>query len=197
MRPSRKIPFIIGIGVILSAMAIFAVASNSSQAEISDSPILDYLLHLQRGDYITYTDPIHGLSFDIPKDFVVSKFDDNGREVVLAESPRFKLGLQLVITPFDEEEPITADRIRQDLPSLVMEMPVEFWVDDATPAVRFTSEDPSLGETREIWFARDGNLYQFTLYCEDPRRLDALIRQFATDFKFGTNQPSPQESLPK
>lgn len=166
-----------------SQSAVNPVTATSSEVNIP-SDLEDYMLGLTRVDYTTYTHPVYGFSFHYPKDFVISEFQEDHGEVILAENPRFSLGLQIFITPFDEEGPITKERILQDLPALTMEDEVEFWIDDKIPALRFSSKDPTLGDTREIWFVRDGNLFQIMVYSESEEWLDERVREFAQDLKF-------------
>jgi hypothetical protein len=170
---------------MLSAVTGFlSRESAESPATAPSDPILEYILSLRSEDFTTYIDPDYDFSFHYPKDFVISTFQEDPGETIVAKHPRFQLGFQIFVTPFEEENPITKERILRDVPSLTIKDEVEFSLDDGTSAFRFSSEDSSLGETREIWFSRDGNLFQIMLFSSSPKRLDSLVRQFASDLTF-------------
>jgi hypothetical protein len=94
------------------------------------------------------------------------------------------MGFQIVVDPSDEVDPITKERILKDLPSLVIDNPWEFFIAGDIPALRFESNDPTLGDTREIWFIHDGNLYRISMYASHKEWLDAWVRQVAQDWTF-------------
>ena len=49
----------------------------------------------------------------------------------------------------------------------------------STPALRFSSRDPEIGATRELWFVRNDYLYHVTMYAAHQEWLDAWIRGLA------------------
>jgi len=104
--------------------------------------------------------------------------------VIIAEHPTFNLGFEVFISPYDEDGPLTADTIHQSIPSLIINEPVETELEDGTAAVRFVSADPALGETRQIWFTRDGNLFQVIMYSDNIEWLDAWARELPHDWTF-------------
>ncbi len=79
-------------------------------------------------------------------------FPDDRGELVLVEHPDVGMGVQLFITPDDASGPLTRARIQHDLPDMPMDDVVEFSLADGTPAVRFVSRDPVLGDVGETWF---------------------------------------------
>lgn len=64
---------------------------------------------------------------------------------------------------------LTAARIRDDLPDLPMAEAVELNLvdDDNTPAVRFVSHDPVLGDIGETWFRKNGYLVEVSVTTPD------------------------------
>jgi hypothetical protein len=66
-------------------------------------------------------------------------------------------------------------------------------LEDGTAALRFASEDPAFGETRQIWFTRDRNLFQLVLYSDNLEWLDAWAREFPDDWTF--NAPQTDSAL--
>lgn len=139
---------------------------------------------------IRFVHPGRGFSLDLPGGFATSSIpDDRGELLMFQRGPRESF--QIYIAPFDEEGPLSVERIRRDLPSLTMAdaRTIEL---DSVPAVVFQSADESLasrelgtsGKTFEVWFVYpesplpDGNdLYQIMTYAEYG---DDLIRILKT-----------------
>lgn len=125
-----------------------------------------------------YTHSAYGFSFDYPEGLTVSSFEEGGGEVILAEGKAAGGGFQIYITPFDEPGPITAERIRQDLPDMIIHDPQRAAIGGAD-ALIFFSEDPSLGKLREAWFSRGGYLYQVTAPAAFDGELSKIMATFA------------------
>jgi hypothetical protein len=170
------------------AAIVFVTQAFSAPEEADSKPIKDYVLSLHPNDYAIYTDPIYGFSVDLPKDFIISSSPQDEGEVIVAEHPTFNLGFEVFISPFDGEESLAVDTIRQSNPSLMVKEPVETELNDGTAAVRFASDDPALGQTRQIWFAHDGNLFQVVMYSDNIEWLDAWVRELPSDWTFSPPQ---------
>src|SRR3989338_4565477 len=114
----------------------------------------------------TYTSPDYGFSFKYPKGFNATELDDDSGHTVLVQNAEEKSGFQVYITPFDEADPLTAARILEDLPASEVIDPKDVLIGEgkAINAVIFLSTNPSFGRTREVWFIREGFLYQVTTY---------------------------------
>lgn len=151
---------------VSAAGVIFAFSSGSpdSGSGATIDPIDDYFLQLQAMDYTTYTDPVYGFSFPYPADFIVSNVfdDDEERYVALLENPRLNLAIQIVVSPTDQNGPITTEDLD---PSVIVDHPVEFLLPDDIPALRFYSKDADGKATGEIWFIHEGNLYQISMHA--------------------------------
>jgi hypothetical protein len=181
------------VAIITGLTAIVFVTQAFSAPEEADSkPIKDYVLSLHPNDFVSYTDPVYGFSVDLPKDFIVSSSPQDEGEVIVAEHPTFNLGFEVFVTPFDQEGPLTVDAIHQAVPSLIVDDPVETELEDGTPAVRFASDDPAIGRTRQIWFAHDGNLFQVVMYSDNLEWLDAWVRELPQDWRFTPQQTADQ-----
>ena len=72
-------------------------------------------------------------------------------------------GFQIFVTPYAGQE-ITRERFLQDIPSGVMINATNITI-DGVPATRFFSES-LIGETVEIWFIKNGLLYEIVSYKE-------------------------------
>jgi hypothetical protein len=86
--------------------------------------------------------------------------------------------------PFDETDPLTAERIQHDLPAMPMDEVTEFTLPDETAAVRFVTHDPVLGDLGETWFVRNGYLYELSVSAPARDLQDAWLREIAANLTF-------------
>ena len=87
---------------------------------------------------------------------------------MLVEDPtQQRQGFQVFSMPYDEAEPLTEARIRQDLPDKAMEDVHTVQV-DGVEGLAFTSDDNTHNEGQgrlfEVWTVHDGVLYQLATY---------------------------------
>ena len=150
-----------------------------------------YYIAQRPEDLATYTHPVYGFSFSYPRDFTVHELEAGEGELVLVENPAMGMGFQLFIVPDDETDPLTAARIRRDLPAMPMEEVVEFTLPDETAAVRFVSHDPALGDVGETWFRRDGYLFQLSVSAPDRELQDAWLREITMSMTFADDAMQP------
>jgi hypothetical protein len=148
-----------------------------------------YYLAILPEDLTTYTHPVYGFSFTYFKDFTVLEIEDEQSELVLIENSAMGMGFQIFITPDEDASPLTAERIRHDLPDMPMEEVVEFTLADETAAVRFVSHDPGLGEIGETWFRKEGHVYQLSVVAPDRELQDAWLREIAANLTFPSDNP--------
>ena len=94
-------------------------------------------------------------------------------------------GFQISISPIDEDIPaLTVERIRQDLPNLLIESPQDVILGDAGKGVAFISNDSTFdGRSREVWFVFNRNLYQIRTYM----KYDEVLRAVLSSWKFDTS----------
>ena len=122
----------------------------------------------------TYTHQRLGFSFEFPEGFKVGEFGEGieGEEQILVQ--KNNVGFQLKITPFEEDIILTEQRIKEDIPDIVIKEPLQIKVGEAI-ALAFLSESESLGQTREVWWVYKGNLYQITTYTEFDETMVAIL----------------------
>lgn len=127
-----------------------------------------------------YTSPDYGFSFKYPKGFNTTELSDDSGDTVLVQSAEEKSGFQIYITPFDEPEPLTGARILEDLPASEVIDPKDVLIGEGKTinAVIFLSTNPSFGKTREVWFLRDGFLYQVTTYEGQDEFIGPILETF-------------------
>jgi hypothetical protein len=150
-----------------------------------------YYLAQTSEDLTTYTHPVYGFSFPYIKDFTVEEIEDDQGELVLVENPAVGMGFQIFITPDEEIGPLTTKRIRRDLPDMPIDEVVEFSLSDDTPAVRFVSHDPALGDVGETWFRKDGYLFQLSVVAPDRELQDAWVREITMSLMFADDAVRP------
>jgi len=125
-----------------------------------------------------YVSPDYGFSFKYPKGFNATELsDDSPLDQDLTGQVS---GFQVYITPFDEAEPLTGARILQDLPPSEVIDPKDVLIGEgkAINAVIFLSTNPSFGKTREVWFIREGFLYQVTTYEGQDNLIGPILETF-------------------
>ena len=116
-----------------------------------------------------YSDSKLGISFNYPDGLNVSGFaEGDSGYTILAQKAGVREGFQIFVSDFDEPGPLTAERIKQDLPDMKIESPALALIgaDKKISALIFFSESESLGRTREVWFLRGEKLYQLMTYAD-------------------------------
>lgn len=160
-----------------------------------------------------HQDPV--FSFRMPEGFSATAFAAEGGEVILVQgtggagpSTSFdnaqdkSLGareFQIFLAPFDEEGPVSVERVKKDLPGIIMEEAQAVLVGgkpetlnpkpetspndqnaNGVPAIMFFGRDPEIGKTREVWFTGNGYLFQITARAE----LDSLLGPILGTWRF-------------
>lgn len=143
-----------------------------------------------------YTNTLVGFSFLYPKEFTISSFgspyDETGETVLLQSleaglSGRDKeRGLQILITPFDEDIILTVERIRKELPSLavVNAKEVSFGsaavskIDRTAWGVIFGSKNSFMGKSHEAWFVFEKRLYQISAPADSEELFNEVVRSW-------------------
>ena len=147
--------------------------SSNNQAPSSDIPSSNNQAPSSNNQY---KNDQFGFSFGYPEGFNISDFDDGGGKIILVKNVGSSVsnnsdnGFQIFIAAFDEPGPITKERILKDIPDMVISNEKEILV-GGERALSFTSKDELGGETREIWIARGGYLYQITGYKNFEKEL--------------------------
>ena len=121
-----------------------------------------------------YSNDTFGFSLEYPQEFEVREVtEDGGGMTIVFQKPSEQYGFQIFITPHQEEF-ITEARIRADIPSGKMEHPQEIVIGSQNiRALHFMSEAPVIGNSAEVWFIRNGSLFEVTTY-------EALDAELAT-----------------
>ncbi|KKU75770.1 MAG: hypothetical protein UY02_C0043G0002 [Candidatus Giovannonibacteria bacterium GW2011_GWB1_47_6b] len=127
----------------------------------------------------TYTDSAQRFSFNYPEGFTITKVppvEEGGGKTILVESPDKKVGIQILISPYDSDVDITETMIRSDIPNMRVTDPQTVNIGSSRKGLAFMSDNPAFaGASREVWFVFNTNLYQISTYAEFDELLKGLF----------------------
>lgn len=115
----------------------------------------------------TFVHKGYGFTLNFPSNMTASNFREGGGEQVQFQGDKGEW-FQIYVTSWDEEGNITAERIKKDIPDIVILNPQNVILGPKQKegigphALIFFSKDSGLGETREVWFVHGGHLFQVT-----------------------------------
>lgn len=138
------------------------------------------IANLKVNDEHVYQHQKPHFSFAIPEGHTVGEVIEQGGETIVVQDVSTGLGFQLFISPFDEDITLTQERIRQDLPGLVMESVQTIPIAERT-GVAFVSQNQTFGTSREVWFVYGGYLYQMSTYLESEVLLLRVLETFTIE----------------
>jgi len=111
--------------------------------------------------YKKYHNTKYGFSILYPETLVQKEINEGGNtSTITFQNPTVGKGFQIFVVPFQGEQ-ISEERFRKDIPSGVRKNIEEVTIDGAKGAA-FYSIDAFLGETREVWFIKNGYLFEVT-----------------------------------
>ena len=124
-----------------------------------------------------YVSSAYKFSLFYPANMKVSEYDEGeGASTITFEDDKTVQAFQIFIVPYADAQ-VNEPRFRRDEPSGVRNDPTTIAVDGAVGAA-FYSKDAMLGDTREIWFIKNGFLYEATALKSDGPLLDTIMQQW-------------------
>ena len=121
-----------------------------------------------------YKSDTYRFSVLYPENLSVKEFDEGeGATTVTFQNEKDVQGLQIFIVPYGAAQ-ITEERFKEDVPSGVRKNVLNTTIDGATGA-KFYSTNSNLGETREVWFIKNGYLYEVTTLKSLEGWLDSIL----------------------
>jgi hypothetical protein len=114
---------------------------------------------------LTHRSPDFSLSYPDNLGTSSIKESDGSETIVFNDSNQRHVGFQIYISSYKDTAPINREFVATAFPLLKIENPVEIIFGDNVHGLVFTSNDLSIGKTRELWFAHNGYLYQVTTYA--------------------------------
>ena len=147
-----------------------APAATALFGDVTATPALnDAVAAAPRGHpegWEEYYNNRYGFSLFHPPQQKVQEFDEGGGAMTITfEDATSVSGFQIFVVPYSGLQ-ITEDRFIQDVPSGVRTNVENTYVGGAR-AVTFNSYNALLGDTREVWFIRNGYLYEVTTFKGD------------------------------
>ena len=128
-----------------------------------------------------YVSDKYYVSFRYPEDFKIGELPSGEQQVIIVQHPQKQIGVQVTITPLDEETKLTKEVINEQLPDYEVKNPQPVSFGDQKRGLVFKSNNDAFGgNSREIWFTYKQNLYQITSY----RGLDPFVKTFFKTWKF-------------
>jgi len=114
-----------------------------------------------------------------PQEMQVREYKESGNAMsaIFADATNGR-GFQIYVTPYQQDQ-ITKERFQLDEPSGLMKEPTDILV-DGVQATMFLSKNSIMGETREVWFIKNGFLYEVVTY----KQLDDWLAGIMQTWKF-------------
>ncbi len=128
------------------------------------------------GETSEYVHEKTGLSFAYGDDYSVRLVTEQGIDSVVVQSEEdASRGLQVSILPFDEDpSTLTFERIQTDIPDIDIEKPQAGTLPFGSLALSFETGEGTF-RTREVWFVREGYLYQISAPIASSGLVEGLI----------------------
>lgn len=173
-----KIKIILAVLVVLVLVGGFLVVSYRA-------PTVGEIAHEPEGDPPLFISPAvdgmriyrsHLLGFQIsyPEHLTVREYGKANTSTIVFEDQKGEKGFQIFVVPYADTV-VSEERLKMDIPSGVIKDPAEVVVGGAT-ATAFWSTNMLFGETREVWFIRDGFLYEVTTYKDLDQWLAEIMK---------------------
>ena len=130
----------------------------------------------------TYISSKYGFTFMYPESFTITDMPGKDRDVVIVSNIEKGIGVQIIITPIDgEDHDLTADRIKEEIPDMAVEMPTQISVTGSRQGLEFASDNSAFGgRSSELWFIYNRHLFQISTYAE----FEPLLRGMWNTWKF-------------
>ncbi|HUD03061.1 MAG TPA: hypothetical protein VMR46_03570 [Candidatus Paceibacterota bacterium] len=163
---------IVVVGIV--AFIILRMSANMSASELA-----------MAGEYATSsTTPVGFLPFSnqqyhfslyYPPDLVSTGQQEQGGAYTFSfQDADTNEGFEIYVTPYGDSQ-VSAARFKLDEPSGKMDQPTPVVIDGAT-ATMFFGHNDVMGDTREVWFIKNGYLYEVTSFKELDSWLGTIMQ---------------------
>jgi|GEM_PF-3632370 len=126
---------------------------------------------------LSYTHPDLGFTISYPGNYAISKnmADDQGETILLQNNGK---GAQIYISDFSGSE-FNSAIVRRELAQEKLNNLKDIVMPAGNfNAVSFSGKDPALGEVWDVWFVKNGKLYQITSQSGQDQLLKSLVESF-------------------
>jgi len=111
----------------------------------------------------------------------ILKIQERKNKTIVFKDDISGLEFQMFISPFtDKEKIVKSSRIKQELPNAKITSPTEIILGDSIRALIFESDIEKIGKMKEIWFIKNGNLYQITTFTN----YEITVKNILSTLKF-------------
>lgn len=176
--------FFIGVFVVAALGLLFfwytrssapsvAVSFGDSQTSPVPAATAPFVRDVPAG-YSEYHNTTYHFSVIYPDNLSASEHTSPSGAAFSFEDDKNIVGFQVYVQPFSGSQ-ISEQQFKQDIPSGVRTDLKDIKIDGAVGAA-FYSTDHLLGATREMWFIRNGLLYEVTTFKESDTWLDSIMQ---------------------
>lgn len=126
-----------------------------------------------------YRNTTYRFSLFYPSGMKVTEFDEgDGARTITFENVAGVKGFQIFIVPYGAQQ-VSVERFRKDVPSGMREQSTDLLIDGSV-ANAFFSNNIALGDTWEVWFIKNGYLFETTV----PKVLGPWLSDILVTWKF-------------
>ncbi|MEK7586796.1 MAG: hypothetical protein AAB453_02925 [Patescibacteria group bacterium] len=175
-----KLIIIITIGIIIVVGYFFIFRSGAFFVADEDSvivmkPSTAWFSETSR----IYKNLLFHFSVVYPDNLEAKEYDDGtSASTITFEDLTRKQAFQIFIVPYVGNE-VTPEQFKKDVPSGIRKEPVDVIIGGERATI-FFSEDVIGNKTREVWFIKDGFLYEISTRAE----LDTWLAQILSTWRF-------------
>jgi hypothetical protein len=178
----RYIAIGVGILVLLTALFVLALrkAPPSSEEMVSHTSLdmpqgIPAVTTYEQEGHRRYTNDTYHFSLVYPEELKVLEYAESGdARTVTFEEVEGKKGFQVYISAYPDDQ-ITQERIQRDTRNTLEGTPQEAMVGDIR-ALIFFSRNPLFGRMREVWFIKNGYLFEVTTYADQDTWLAGIMQ---------------------
>lgn len=111
-----------------------------------------------------------------PQGFSKRELIDGENRIILIENPKGE-SVQITVSPYDEGQNISPERIKRDVPDMEIKSPHDILVGGEGKGISFVSNNEAFnGNSIEVWFVAGNYLYQVSSDLELKPIVDDIIR---------------------
>lgn len=184
------VPVLLIVSIVVAAVYWISESDQDDFFNIGDSQVTSPTFKHQSVVVVDeyhqqFLHPRYGFSVVIPKDLDIIRVDEGQMTETVVFIPKIENSepvMQIFVTPYLPHE-ITKERLAKDVPGGEIKDLSEVLIGPGNDirAVRFASTHLGLGEAREVWFLRNGYLFEVTTRMDNDAWLASVLKtwQFA------------------
>jgi hypothetical protein len=153
--------------------------SAASNEQVDTEAALGNLMGSQLSE--SYESSDYGFSLKYPSELKMTPIDggDSGSDVLLFQQDGTGYGFQIAISSYDDAGDVTAERIKADIPDMMVKDPEPVNLGARGKGVTFLDGDGA-DVSRQIWFAGGGYLFQIT----SAPQFDPIMQKILATWQF-------------